>query len=105
MGRRPLPPIRVRYTQAEALAALQLDKAEHLVAYAKGAGIELGRHDSLSAAQIERISVYLDKTMDNPAQARALASTEARLAVNPPVRRKGRLNPDALGGTRKSQVG
>lgn len=96
MGRRPLPPIRVRYTQAEALSALYLPPDAPLVQYAEGAGIVIGRGDTLSETQIRRISDYLDSTMDAPERARALAAVAAALEANPPKRRRGGLNPEAI---------
>lgn len=104
MGRRPAPPIRVRYTQTEALAALQLPPGAPLIQYAEGAGIEIGPGDTLSETQIRRISDYLDTTMDKPDRARALAALENALLVRPPKVRRGGLNPEAVCGKRSSEV-
>jgi hypothetical protein len=90
------PPIIVRFTQAEAIEALRLKPDAPLVQYAEAAGIALGQGDTLSESQIRAISDYLDGTMADPQAATIIAARSAALKANPPVRRRGGLNPEAI---------
>ena len=57
------PRLKVRFTQSEALKALELPADAPLVQYAEAVGIALGRGDTLSESQIRAISDYLDSAM------------------------------------------
>jgi hypothetical protein len=94
MGRPPKPPFIVRYTREEALAALRLKPSTHLEPLAEAAGISLGRFDTLSETQIRTISEHLDKTMRFPEGESYWQSVETIQRINPPKRRRGRLNAE-----------
>jgi hypothetical protein len=96
MGRRPAPAIKLRYTLNEAREALLLPKDAPIEQYAAAAGIQLANHESLSEAQLRAISDYIDDAMSDPETARFLAAKTAALRANPPVRRRGGLNPEAI---------
>jgi hypothetical protein len=92
MARPPKPPFVVRYTQAEALAALRLNPSTPLIQLAEAAGIALGKYDTLSEAQIRLISEQLDRGMLFPAGARYW---EEAARIQRQVRpRRGRANAE-----------
>lgn len=96
MKHRPAPAIKLRYTLAEAREALLLGKDFPIEQYAAAAGIQLGKSDTLSEAQIREISDYIDRCMADPAEARFHAARAAALKASPPVRRKGGLKIEAI---------
>jgi hypothetical protein len=98
MGRRPAPPFLVRYTQLQAIAAMQLEPGttqEQFRDLAGAAGIRLRAKDTLSEAQIRAISDYLDTQMVDLEAARFHAATAAVHRANPPKTKRGRLDAKA----------
>src|SRR5690606_17244756 len=98
MGRRPAPPFLVRYTQLQAIAAMQLEPGttqEQFRDLAGAAGIRLRAKDKLGEAQISAISHYLATQMVDLEASRFHAATDAVHRANPPKTKRGRLDAKA----------
>lgn len=91
----PRPKLRIRYTTKEAADALLLRTETELLQYAEAAGIELGRGDSLSEAQVRTISAYIDEQMVDCTLA-AFHAAQASASGNNGQRRRGGLRPEAV---------